>query len=296
MHLNFLDLPKELANYEFAQVVVLSLPYEATTTYGKGTERGPRAIIAASHQVEWYDEELDLEPCQVGISTQQPISDFGTAEVKAIQRISEQCEKFLQHDKFVVGLGGEHTVSVGMVQAFKKYHPDMWVLQLDAHSDLRQEYHQSRLNHACVMARISEICPFIGVGIRSTGSRDSESLPASCAIFYAHELHKQEDWFALVDKHLGQNVYLTIDLDFFDPAAVPAVGTPEPGGFHWYETLDFLKEIIRTRNVIGFDIVELSPQNGLPVSDFFAAKLLYKLIGYIFAGNSKKTAKKSLDS
>lgn len=281
-NLNFLDLPGQLTDFERAQVAVLCIPYEASTTYGRGTQRGPQAIVDASHQVEFYDEELDLEPCQIGISTSMPIEKFDSNPEVAMEQISAACDKLLSQNKFVISLGGEHTVTVGLVRAFKKHYPNLWVLQLDAHSDLRNEYHGSKLNHACVMARVNEICPFLGVGIRSAIKDERNLLKPPSQIHYAHELQRNPSWSSFLVEPLREPVYITIDLDFFDPAIVPAVGTPEPGGFFWYETLAFLRNVIRSRKVVGFDIVELCPQAGFQASDFVAAKLAYKLIGYLF--------------
>ncbi len=188
----------------------------------------------------------------------------------------------------MVGLGGEHTVTVGLVRAHKTFYPEMWVLQLDAHSDLRQQYHDSPLNHACVMARVQEMCPFVGVGIRSGVAGERGALKAPATLFYAHEMYRNPSWAEAVLQKLGDPVYVTIDLDFFDPAEAPAVGTPEPGGFHWIQTLEFLRQVAQSRRIIGFDVVELMPRPGLPASDFFAAKLIYKLIGYIFADQLKR--------
>ncbi|HEX9655214.1 MAG TPA: agmatinase [bacterium] len=288
MRLNFLDLPDELSRPEKAQVVVLGVPYEATTTYGKGTSLGPQAIIAASSQIEFYNEELDAEPCQIGIATDMSLTQFDPNPEKAVQQMSAACERWLSAKKMVVGLGGEHTVTVGLVRAFKKFYPDLWVLQLDAHSDLRTEYHESPLNHACVMARVQEMCPFVGVGIRSGIAGERTALKPRSALIYAHEMYSNRNWIETVLNKLGGPVYITIDLDFFDPAEVPAVGTPEPGGFHWVETLDFLRRVVQSRRVIGFDVVELSPKAGFAASDFFAAKLIYKLIGYVFADKLAK--------
>ncbi len=285
---NFLDLPTELSNPESARVMVLGLPYEATTTYGKGTANGPVAIIEASSMIEFFDEELDTETCQIGIATDMSLVRFCPEHEKAVQQISASCEQWLSKRKFVVGLGGEHTVSVGLVGALKKFYPNMWVLQLDAHSDLRDEYQGSRFSHACAMARIQEICPYVGLGIRSGLKGEKSWLRSPSKVIYAHEMHRQRKWVDTVLQALGDPVFITIDLDFFDPSAVSSLGTPEPGGFHWFETLDFLKQIIHSRKVIGFDVVELSPKPGFTASDFFAAKLIYKLIGYIFAPEIKQ--------
>jgi len=281
--LNFLDLPDELTDFDAAEVAVLCLPYEATTSYGKGTKDGPTAIVEASTQVELYDEELNREICDIGIATVDPIASFDRDHTKALMQIQESCEHLLEQEKFVVSLGGEHSVTIPVVRAFKKYYPDLWVLQLDAHSDLRDSYHGSKENHACVMARVGEICPFIGVGIRSGIQDERQTLTPPSQIYYAFEMQSDTKWQNEVCEKLRAPVYITIDLDFFDPGIVPSVGTPEPGGFHWYETLKFLRKIIRQHRVVGFDIVELCPKPDFPASDFFAAKLAYKLIGYIFS-------------
>lgn len=279
---NFLDLPAPLSDLETAQVGVLCLPYEATTSYGQGTQDGPAAIVAASTQVELYDEELDHEPCDIGIATVDPIAAFDRDHTRALQQIQESCQHLLNQGKFVVSLGGEHSVTIPLVRAFKKFYPDLWVLQLDAHSDLRDCYHGSRESHACVMARIGEACPFIGVGIRSGIRGERQALSPPSQMYYAFEMQSDAGWQDEVCRKLGSPVYITIDLDFFDPGMVPSVGTPEPGGFHWYETLAFLRKVVRSHRVVGFDVVELCPQPGFPASDFFAARLVYKLIGYVF--------------
>jgi agmatinase len=286
---DFLDLPECLTDLENAQVVILCLPYEASTTYGKGTKYGPKAILEASKQIETYDEELDVEPCRIGIATQMPIDSFDPRPENSIAQITNACESFLKRHKFVASLGGEHTITVGLVQAFKKYYPDMWVLQLDAHSDLRDSYLDSPLNHACVMARVAEMCPYVGIGVRSSIQGEREWLKAPSKIIYAYEMNQSSVWSDLALEQLGDLVYLTIDLDFFDPSVVPSVGTPEPGGFQWYETLRFLKKVSETKKIIGFDLVELSPKPDLVVSDFFAAKLVYKLLGYIFKDRLKNS-------
>ncbi len=284
---NFLGLEQQSSDYANARAAILPLPYEATTSYGAGTRRGPAAIIKASQQVEFFDEELNLEPCQVGISTAKaPI--FGKVRgAQAIKKIAASCRALLNDGKFVLGLGGEHTVTVGMVQAMHERYSDLWVVQLDAHSDLRNEYAGSPYSHACAMARVVEFCPLIGLGIRSGIAGERERLKPPSRIYYAHELRQMgaARWMEQVFNLVGPRVYLTIDLDFFNPAEMPAVGTPEPGGFGWCETLDFLRDLFSRREVVGGDIVELMPLRGMPAADFFAARLAYKLIAYkFFAG------------
>jgi agmatinase len=281
---NFLGLEPKHSEYKNAKVAILPLPYEATTSYGAGTKRGPAAIIKASQQVEFFDEELNLEPCQVGIATTKAPA-FGKARgARAVKMIADSCRKLMNDDKFVIGLGGEHTVTPGMVQAMHEKYPGLWVVQLDAHSDLRDEYAGSPYSHACAMARVNEFCPLIGLGIRSGILGERERLKAPSRVYYAHEMRQlgAAKWMEEIFNLLGTEVYLTIDLDFFNPAEMPAVGTPEPGGFGWYEALDFLRELFAKREVVGCDIVELMPLRSLTGPDFFAARLAYKLIGYKF--------------
>ena len=279
---NFLGLAKELAFYKTAQAAILPLPYEATTSYRKGTRRGPAAIIKASQQIEFYDEELDLEPCQVGIATAKAPAFGKMTPPKAVARIQESCAKLLRDGKFVIGLGGEHTVTVPLVRAMAQKYRDLWVVQLDAHSDLRDSYQGTPYSHASAMARVLEHAKLIGLGIRSGIRGEREKLKAPSRLYYAHEMLESPAWQDEVFGILGPHVYLTIDLDFFNPAEVPGVGTPEPGGFGWYAALGFLRRLFATREVVGCDVVELLPLRDSTVSDFFAARLVYKLIGYKF--------------
>ncbi|MGH7596523.1 MAG: agmatinase [bacterium] len=284
---NFLGLEPNLSNYNNARVAILPLPYEATTSYGSGTKRGPAAIIKASQQVEFFDEELNLEPCQVGIATTKAPAFGKAGGAQAVKKIAASCRALLNDGKFVIGLGGEHTVTPGMVQAMYERYPDLWVIQLDAHSDLRDEYAGSPYSHACAMARVVELCPLVGLGIRSGIAGERERLKPPSRVYYAHEMRQMgaARWMEEVFNLVGPRVYLTIDLDFFNPAEMPAVGTPEPGGFGWYEALDFLRELFSRREVVGGDIVELMPLRGIPAADFWAARLAYKLIAYkFFAG------------
>ncbi|MDZ7290656.1 MAG: agmatinase [candidate division KSB1 bacterium] len=281
---NFLGLEPQFSSYECARVAILPLPFEATTSYGIGTKRGPAAIIKASQQVELFDEELNLEPFRVGIATMKA-PKFGKAKpVQAVKTIADTCHTMCNDGKFVIGLGGEHTVTAGMVQAMHSLYPHLWVIQLDAHSDLRDQYEGSPFSHACAMTRVNEICPHVGLGIRSGVMGERERLKPPSRVYYAHEMRQLGPcrWMEEVFDLIGPHIYLTIDLDFFNPAEMPAVGTPEPGGFGWYETLDFLRELFSRREVVGCDIVELMPLRGIASPNFLAARLAYKLIAYKF--------------
>ncbi len=285
---NFLDLPEELSGFQKSQVVILPIPFEESTTFVQGTKDGPQAIITASRHLEDYDDELNAEPCRVGIATAEPLDLNGLHGRDALDRIEEVAADIMQTGKFVVGLGGEHTITVPLVRAAYQTFHDLTVLHLDAHSDLRDEYEGSKFNHACVMARVNEICDFVSIGLRSGLQDEGKDLRPGARLFYAYDMVRDSSWQDRVLDHLSDNVYLTVDLDYFDPAVMPAVGTPEPGGFHWYDTLEFLRKLMREKNVVACDVVELSPVQGLVHPNMFAAKLVYKLIGYRFFGRLRK--------
>jgi agmatinase len=269
--------------FESARAVVWPIPYERTTSYVKGTARGPEALLTASHQVELYDEELDWVIAELGIGTLDPFDDRGLSEEDALARLTQECMDLLRAGKFVVGIGGEHTVTVGLVRAHAQHVPELWVIQIDAHSDFRSTYEGSRFNHACVMARVQEVAPFVGVGIRSTDGSEKEGLRPPSRFFYAHEMRRDSSWMERVVASIaGERVYVTIDLDALDPAEMPSVGTPEPGGLGWVELLTFLRRLAVEKEVVGFDVVELCPQPGQHRGDFLAAKLVYKFLGYVF--------------
>ncbi len=280
---NFLGLDERFTDYKKSKVAVMQVPYEGTVTYRKGTSHGPRAIIEASKQVEVYDDELDYCPCDLGISTLKPINVKGNPE-DVINNVYTEIKKILQDNKFIITLGGEHSITYAIVKAFKEKFKNLSVLQLDAHSDLRDSYEGTKFSHACVMKKIFDLgIKFTQVGIRSVSE---EEIPFTkqkkLKIFYAKDIYNKDDWFKDVLSSLTDNIYITIDLDVFDPGIMPAVGTPEPGGLNWYKVINLLKEVFKKKNVVGCDIVELSPIKDNIVSDFTAAKLTYKLIGYKF--------------
>ena len=294
MQANFLGLSPELSALDSAQVVVLPISYECSTTYVKGTAHGPEAIIQASQNLELYDEELGLEPYRVGIATVDPLAFRFQSPEEDLGHIRRACSGLLEKGKFVVALGGEHTVTIGLVAAHLEKYPALQVLQLDAHADLRQQYLGSKYNHACTMARINELCPSLGVGIRSLSVEEAEAIQKdSRRVFFAHQMRSDPCWQERIIDRLGEPVYVTLDLDFFDPAIMPSVGTPEPGGFLWYETLSFLKILAGARTVVGIDIVELCPQLGRVDPDFLAAKLAYKIIGYLAGQKAQQTPVRS---
>jgi agmatinase len=268
---------------EASRVVILPVPYEGTVSYQPGTRLGPSAIIEASVHVELYDQELDSEPFRVGIHTAKPLwSDFSGPE-QMVDKVSRLCRQHLQQDKFLIVLGGEHSVTAGAVRAHLEKHPDMSVLQLDAHADLRDQYHHTKWGHASVMRRIEELCPTVGVGVRSLSREEMEfARTHDLQILLAHQIHGHQDWISRAIDRLTDKVYVTIDLDVLDPGIMPAVGTPVPGGLSWHQVLTLFRQVAANKQVVGFDVVELSPIPGQVAPDFLAAKLIYKFIGYVF--------------
>lgn len=287
----FAGLDEEYSNFKKAKVVVLQVPYEKTTTYKTGTKNGPDAIIDASAYMELFDEELNQETYRIGIHTMNGLAISDLTPEDMVEQVRLSVLEVLKGGKFPVILGGEHSISPAAVKAFKELYPDLSVLQFDAHCDLRDEFHGSKNNHACAARRISEICPLVQVGTRSLSKEEKDFLGANGTaakiknVNVYHILDKPF-WKDEVSKALTGHVYVTIDLDVFDPSLVPAVGTPEPGGIGWYEMIELLHSVAEDHKVVGFDIVELCPIKDQPSSDFLAAKLLYRFLGYVF-GNKK---------
>lgn len=276
----FAGIPEEFAGLENAKIVVVPVPYDGTSTYGKGADNGPDAIFDAAENMELYDIETDSEVYRQGVYIAPTVSEDESPE-SMTDAVRATISNYISKDKFVTMLGGEHSVSIGAIQAFKQKYPDLTVLQLDAHSDLRPEYHGSACNHACALHEASKTTNLIQVGIRSMDTVELPFLNKE-KLFTSYRIRSNENWQEEVLKLLGPNVYITIDLDAFDPSIMPSTGTPEPGGLLWNETLDLLKKVYKKSNVVGFDIVELAPMEGLSAPDFLAAKLYYKLISYKF--------------
>ena len=275
-------LPDESA-FERAQVVILPIPYEQTTTYGTGTKEGPQALIDASRHMELYDEELAYEVYRVGIHTLRELETIASGPKAMMDRITEVTGELLDRGKFVVGLGGEHTVSFGLVRAFAQRFPGLSVLQFDAHADLRDTYQGTPYNHASVLRRISELVPAVQVGIRSMSREEAEWVQQRGArLFYAPEVLGSPTIATTICEALTERVYITVCLDALDPSIMPAVGTPEPGGLGWYDVLRIVRRVAETRHIVGFDVVELFPIPGNFAPDFLAAKLVYKVLGYRF--------------
>ncbi len=274
---NFLDMDDE-AMYELdnAKYVILGVPYDGTSTFVKGADKGPQAILDASDSLELFDIQYRHEAWKSGIYTDHHEYDFTTPE-SMVDSVYQRVRYFSEQGKKVIVTGGEHSVSVGAIRAMAEQNSNLSVLQIDAHADLRDSYHGSIYNHACVMRRAQDVANVVQVGIRNVCSEElTNVVPEN--IFYAHEIYNSESWMEKALERLSDNVYITIDLDGFDPSILPATGTPLPGGLQWYPTLCFLEQIFKKRNIVAFDIVELCPQTDSKVSDVFAATLLYKML------------------
>ncbi len=283
---NFLAIEDEFSNYENSKVAILPVPYEATTSYGKGTGSAPEAIYKASHYVEFYDEELHREFCfEKGIASLPPMNLKNLKGRDALDVIYGNVKKLIDDGKFVVTLGGEHTISTAPIKAHFDSYKNLSVLHFDAHSDLRDKYEGTKYSHACFCSRVAEFTKDITqVGIRAQCIEESRFIKKNgIRTFYAYAIRNNlhtKNWMDKVISGLKENVYVTFDIDYFDPSVISATGTPEPLGFYWEETMHLLKKLGRSRNVVGFDLVELAPVKGFTYPDFLAAKLVYKMLNY----------------
>lgn len=276
---SFLDMDPQFSELEQAQYVLLPVPYDKTSTFQKGADKGPQAILDASDSIELYDVVTDNEAYTAGIFTDDHIYNFDTPE-DMVQSVYVRVKYFLNQKKTVALLGGEHSISIGAIKAFSEKYHQLSVLQIDAHADLREEYHDSPYNHACVMRRAQEYANVVQVGIRNVCSEEREYIVPE-NMFYAHEIKKNPNWIDQIINKLSDYVYLTIDLDGFDPSVVPATGTPLPGGLSWYEVNDLLEKLFTHRKVVAFDVVELCPQQDDKTSDVLAAVLVYRIISWM---------------
>lgn len=283
---NFLGLEEEkLYSFENAKYIIQSAPYEHTSSYLEGSAKGPAAIIEASKYVEFYDEELGVETVRTApIATLKAIDFTGKYDKDAVDLIASETEKILDAGKIAVSFGAEHTVTYGFVQAYAKKYDNLTVLQIDAHSDLRESYHDNIYSHASVMARVKDMgINLCQAGIRAQCIEEAEEIKRNPKIhtYYAHQIRQNSNWVKDIVNDMTENVYISIDADGFDPSIMPAVGTAEPNGLFWNETLDLLRETCKNKNVVGFDIVECAPMEGTILSEYTLAKLAYRIIGYM---------------
>lgn len=268
-------------SYSESGIIIVPVPYDETSTWMKGADKGPDAILEASVNLEFYDIETSSEAHLKGIFTIPPLLEKESPE-KLTEDVYYRILTLLSENKFPVIIGGNHTVSIGSIKAFSEYYDNLTVLQLDAHSDLRQIYEGSEFNHACAMARAREYASLVQVGIRSMSAEELPYIEKD-RIFFSHELYYDKSLYKKAIRKLSKNVYITIDLDVFDPSIMPSTGTPEPGGPSYFELLHFMRDVINARNVVGFDIVELCPSATNKAPDFIAAKIIYQLLSYRFA-------------
>ena len=283
----FLGLDERASSLENSRAVILPVPYEATTSWGGGTRHGPRAIVEASRYVELWDQESGRDPSVMGIHTLPALELSREGPGPAMAELEAAYGRLLEGlaGRFPVMLGGEHSISAPAIRAVAAHHGSrISVLQMDAHADLRPAYEGTPFSHASAMYRVLDVADVVGVGIRGISQEEVEVAGRSdgATLVYADDMWANDEWMDLALKALGDPVYLTFDVDYFDPSLVPSTGTPEPGGGDWYRTLAFLRRVFRERTVLAMDVVELAPIPGLSAPDFLVAKLVYKLLGYRF--------------
>ena len=282
----YAGIPENYAKLETANVVLIPVPYDGTSTWQKGADKGPNTFLNASENMELYDIETDSEVYKQGVYLTEPITVNATPEAMA-DAVHQETKSYIKKNKFVTVFGGEHSISIGTIRAFNEMFPSLTVLHIDAHADLRKSYDGSSCNHACAVYEASQNTNLIQVGIRSMDIKE-KSIMNLDKTYFAHEMAMDDSWMYLAIDQMTDNVFITFDLDAFDPSIMPSTGTPEPGGLLWYETLDFLKKVFKEKNVVGFDIVELCPNEVDKSSDFLAAKLYYKMLSYKFQSDESE--------
>jgi agmatinase len=282
----FLDIPDTLTRPD-SVVQVIPVPYDATSTYHKGADKGPQAMIDASAQVEWYDIETGSEHIDKGIHTQPPVLCDAKDPIELAPLVRQRVSAALKEDQIPVVLGGEHSVSIGAIEAMANHADSFSVLQIDAHGDTRETYHDSTHNHACVMARAREHASIVQVGIRAIDAQELKTMDRG-RVYFGHDVDRwtrEHDlsWMDRVVEQLDEIVYLTIDLDAYDPSIIPSTGTPEPGGMDWFTINQLVRRVAKARTIAAFDVVELCPNPNHHASDFIAAKLVYRVMSEILA-------------
>ena len=280
---NYAGIPDQYAKLETAKTVLIPVPYDGTSTWQKGADKGPEAFLNASENMELYDIETDTEVYKNGVYLADAVLENSSPEAM-VDAVHEATKKYINKNKFVTIFGGEHSISIGTIRAFNECFDSLTVLHIDAHADLRKEYEGSSCNHACAVYEASQTTNLVQVGIRSMDIAEKTVMNPE-KTFFAHDMATNDYWMDDVIDQLTGNVFITFDLDAIDPSLMPSTGTPEPGGLFWYETLEFLKKVFEAKNVVGFDIVELCPNINEKSSDFLAAKLYYKMLSYKFLSN-----------
>ncbi len=276
----FAGIPEEYADYMNAQIILQSIPFDGTSTWGKGADRGFEAFLDAAANMELYDIETGTEVYHKGIHLPKRWSNFSSPEAM-FEQVYAKTQELLKTDKYLTFFGGEHSISIGIIKAFHETYDNITVLQLDAHADLRPTYGGTPYNHACALYNASQHCNLIQVGIRSMDQSERDNMDLA-KTYFAHEMSHTDNWVDRSIDQMTEQVYITLDLDVFDPSIMPATGTPEPGGLDWYTLTNYLKKVFEKKNVVGFDIVELAPIAQFHAPQFLAAKLYYKMLSYKF--------------
>ena len=287
----YAGIPAAYSSLDTSKIVLIPVPYDGTSTWQKGADKGPEAFLKASENMELYDIETNSEVYKQGVYLAEAIEEKSSPEA-VVAEVYKTVKAYILRNKFVTVFGGEHSISIGTIEAFNECFDDLTVLHIDAHADLRASYQGSACNHACALYQASQSTNLIQVGIRSMDSAETTVMDPD-KTWFAHDMVNEEYWMDNVIDALSQDVFITFDLDAFDPSIMPSTGTPEPGGLLWYETLDFLRRVFEQRNVVGFDIVELCPREEDKSSDFLAAKLYYKMLTYKFERKDLKEAPSS---
>lgn len=285
---NFGGLDETRSSLEGAQVLIWPVPFEKTVSYGVGTANGPEAIVEASRNMELFDEEIGGETAAIGIHT-LPAIDADREPDEMMKVLYDETKRLLASEKFICMLGGEHSISAPVIKAHHEKYPNLSVLQIDAHADLRDQYDGTPHSHASVMRRVVEFCPAVQVGIRSLSAEEARVIPSlPTKVFFAKDIVGHTEWIDEAVDCLSDQVYLTIDVDGFDPSLIPTTGTPEPGGLMWYDVLSLIKKAASKRKIVGMDVTELSTSPGNNSPSFLTAKLIYKTLGYIFSESVPK--------
>ena len=287
----YAGIPAAYSSLDTSKIVLIPVPYDGTSTWQKGADKGPEAFLKASENMELYDIETNSEVYKQGVYLAEAIEEKSSPEA-VVAEVYKTVKAYILRNKFVTVFGGEHSISIGTIEAFNECFDDLTVLHIDAHADLRASYQGSACNHACALYQASQSTNLIQVGIRSMDAAETTVMDPD-KTWFAHDMVNEEYWMDNVIDALSQDVFITLDLDAFDPSIMPSTGTPEPGGLLWYETLDFLRRVFEQRNVVGFDIVELCPREEDKSSDFLAAKLYYKMLTYKFERKDLKQAPSS---
>ncbi|TXD83541.1 agmatinase [Subsaximicrobium wynnwilliamsii] len=280
----YAGIEDQYSKLDTSKIVLIPVPYDGTSTWQKGADKGPEAFLNASENMELYDIETKTEVYKQGVFLADAIIENTSAEA-VVDAVHKTVKKYIKRNKFVTTFGGEHSISIGTIRAFNECFDDLTVLQIDAHADLRKTYHGSKCNHACAVYEASQTTNLIQVGIRSMDVMETTVMDEE-KTYFAHEMAMDETWMDSAIDQMTDNVYITFDLDALDPSIMPSTGTPEPGGLFWYETLDFIRQVFEEKNVVGFDIVELCPNPEEKSSDFVAAKLYYKMLTYKFLNDN----------